>query len=272
VALQRGCPGTRRRRRRLARRLGRGRRNASSTSAILRALRHRLRSRGRDQPGARRDQPRTREHRDFSILNSTMSTRPTGSPSAKPARRGAARDESRACTSAGDSTQPERAFGFSDQDGVRHHPRSASRAANNVRSRPGTSSSARTLEAVPGVEATPLLPAGLCCAQCSKPIHGPTPLYRYRLHDTNSIRSLDGAAERRPAVLRRFRAMRLGPATRWRRRRSTGQRFQYWMDRLGFWRIGGGSIMVISGIHLAPHPEDRGRRALHVRGTSHPWS
>ena len=65
-------------------------------------------------------------------------------------------------------------------------------------------------------------------------------LYRYRLHDTNSYRSLDSVAEAETEhVLRRFfETMRLEPPANplapspqyW-----PGV-FEYWMDRLGFWR------------------------------------
>jgi glycosyltransferase involved in cell wall biosynthesis len=74
----------------------------------------------------------------------------------------------------------------------------------------------------------------------TEPILVQRPLYRYRLHDTNSYRTLNGVAEvETERVLRRFfEAMRLeAPANRlapspehW-----PGV-FEYWMDRLGFWR------------------------------------
>ena len=74
----------------------------------------------------------------------------------------------------------------------------------------------------------------------TEPILVQRPLYRYRLHDTNSYRSLDGVAEvETERVLRRFfEAIRLGqpangiaPSPRY----WPGV-FEYWMDRLGFWR------------------------------------
>jgi glycosyltransferase involved in cell wall biosynthesis len=74
----------------------------------------------------------------------------------------------------------------------------------------------------------------------TEPIIIQRPLYQYRLHDTNSYRSLDGVAEvETERVLRRyFEALRLGGASN---EIAPSPRywpgvFEYWMDRLGFWR------------------------------------
>ena len=74
----------------------------------------------------------------------------------------------------------------------------------------------------------------------TEPILVQRPLYRYRLHDTNSYRSLDGVAEvETECVLRRFfETMRLEPPVN---RLAPSPHywpgvFEYWMDRLGFWR------------------------------------
>jgi glycosyltransferase involved in cell wall biosynthesis len=74
----------------------------------------------------------------------------------------------------------------------------------------------------------------------TEPVLVPRPLYRYRLHATNSYRSLEDVAEQETdRVLRRYFgavrsetcANRLAPSPS-----SWPGVFEYWMERLGFWR------------------------------------
>jgi glycosyltransferase involved in cell wall biosynthesis len=74
----------------------------------------------------------------------------------------------------------------------------------------------------------------------TEPVLVRSPLYRYRLHETNSYRTLDGVAEAETEiVLRRYfeevRGERVPNPLAPSPRHWPGV-FEYWMDRLGFWR------------------------------------